>query len=60
MRILLFSLSFFATGCFITAGSSKWAHPGKDRHSMQYLKFFCQKKDLCRKPLKAHIKKLAF
>lgn len=45
MRILLFSLSSFATGCFITAGSRKWAHPGKDRHSIQYLKFFCQKKD---------------
>jgi len=57
MRILLFSLSSFATGCFITAGSSKWAHPGKDRHSIQYLKFFCQKKD-CKKPIKAHIKKV--
>ena len=59
MRILLFSLSS-ATGCFITAGSSKWAHPGKDRHSIQYLNFFCQKKDLYRKPIKAQIKKLAF
>ena len=43
MRILLFSLSS-ATGCFITAGSSKWAHPGKDRHSIQYLNFFLSEK----------------
>lgn len=56
-----FSLSSFATGCCLTAGSSKWVHSGKIDILYNILFWiFCQKKDLCRKPVQVHIKKSGF
>lgn len=60
--MLLFSLSFFATGCYLTARSSEWVCFGKTDmlYNILFSLIFLSEKILCRKPKQVHINKPGF